>query len=231
LSRSSVRQRNGTYHLLAYANGSGGALKVDMTVVPERHRYFPPVETREESFLSGYVVPALSAEASGRICVSGRCQTFAEAQAYHDHNWGVWRGVTWEWGTAVGQHYNLLYGGVYSSTSTTPFFLALVDSLGVKQVLRFSGIQYQGRRSLAGGTSAKAPARFSLIATHEEDSVLLNVGVVDALGTNMTAADFRRIFLQMRGSFVLSGRVAGQTVADSGMGFFETYLTDSSATH
>jgi hypothetical protein len=230
LSRSSVRQRNGTYHLLAYAKGSGGALQVDMTVVPERHRYFPPVETREESFLSGYVVPALSAEASGRICVSGRCQTFAEAQAYHDHNWGVWRGVTWEWGTATGRHYNLLYGGVHSPTSTTPFFLALVDSLGVKQVLRFTGIGYHGSRPLANASSAKAPARFTLVATHEEDSLWLNVGVVDVLGTNMAAGDFRRVFLQMRGSFVLTGRVGGQTVADSGMGFFETYLTDSSAT-
>jgi hypothetical protein len=230
LSRSSVRQRNGTYHLLAYANGSGGALKVDMTVVPERHRYFPPVETREESFLSGYVVPALSAEASGRICVSGRCRTFAAAQAYHDHNWGIWRGVTWEWGTATGRHYNLLYGGVYGSASTTPFFLALVDSLGIKQVLRFTDIGYHGSRPLAGATSAKAPSRFTLVGTHEKDSLWLNVGVVDALGTNMAAGDFRRVFLQMRGSFVLTGRVAGQTVADSGMGFFETYRTDSSAT-
>jgi hypothetical protein len=130
----------------------------------------------------------------------------------------------------VGRHYNLLYGGVYSSTSTTPFFLALVDSLGVKQVLRFTGIQYQGGRPLAGGTSAKAPASFSLVATHEEDSVRLNVGVVDALGTNMAAGAFRRVFLQMRGSFVLTGRAAGQAVADSGMGFFETYVTDSSVT-
>ena len=71
---------------------------------------------------------------------------------------------------------------------------------------------------------AHAPDRFSLVATHEEDSVRLIVGVMDALGTNMGAGDFRRVFLQMRGSFVLTGRVAGQTVADSGMGFFETYV-------
>jgi hypothetical protein len=229
LSRSSVRQRNGSYHLVAVANGTAGPVKIEMTVVPDRHRYFPPVETREESLLSGYVVPALSAEASGRICVNGRCRTFVAAPAYHDHNWGVWRGVTWEWGTGAGRHYNLLYGGVYGSTSTSPFFLALVDSLGVKQVLRFKDIQYQGSAPLAGATSATAPARFSLVATNDADSVRLNVGVVDALGTNMAAGDFRRVFLQMRGSFVLTGRVAGQTLSDSGMGFFETYMTDSSA--
>lgn len=229
LSRSMVRQQNGVYHLLAHADGPGGVLDIDMNLVPDRHRYFPPVETREESFLSGYVVPALSAEASGRICVGKRCRTFSAAPAYHDHNWGVWRGVTWEWGTGTGGHYNLLYGGVYGSSNTTPFFLALVDSIGVKQVLRFTDIQYAGRRRVANSKSGEAPDRFSLIASNEQDSVRLNVRVVDALGTDMTAGNFRRVFLQMRGSFELAGRVAGQAVVDSGMGFFETYLTDSSS--
>ncbi len=229
LSRSIVRQRDGAYYLRAHADGPGGVLKIDMTLVPDRHRYFPPVETREESLISGYVVPALRAEASGRICVGERCRTFSAAPAYHDHNWGVWRGVTWEWGTGSGAHYSLLYGGVYGSSSTTPFFLAMVDSLGVKQVLRFTDIRYEGRRRVANAKASHAPERFSLIATHEEDSVRLRVRVVDALGTDMTAGNFRRVFLQMRGRFELAGRVAGQAVADSGMGFFETYLTDSSA--
>jgi hypothetical protein len=227
LGRSLVRQRDGAYHLLADAAGAGGTLKIEMTLVPAPHRYFPAVETREGSFLSGYVVPALRAEATGRICVAGQCRTFSQAAAYHDHNWGVWRGVTWEWGTGSGARYNLLYGGVYGSSTTTPFFLALVDSAGVKQVLRFTGIRYEGRGPAANARSAQAPDRFSLLATHENDSVRVRVRVVDALGTSMAAGEFRRVFLQMRGSFVVTGRVAGQTVADSGMGFFETYLTDS----
>jgi hypothetical protein len=227
LSRSVVRQREGSYHLLADARGTRGVVTIDMTVVPDRHRYFPSVEMREESFLSGYVVPALRAVASGKICVRDSCRTFSAAPAYHDHNWGVWRGVTWEWGTGTGRHYDLLYGGTYGSSSTTPFFLALVDSMGVKQVLRFTDIRYEGRGRVESATSARAPDRFSLVASHEEDTVVLNVKVVSALGTNMAAGDFQRVFLQMRGGFVLNGRVAGQTVADSGMGFFETYLTDS----
>jgi hypothetical protein len=40
----------------------------------------------------------------------------------------------------------------------------------------------------------------------------------------MGRGGFRRVFLQMRGRFSLSGRVLGQAVADSGMGFFETYV-------
>src|SRR5256885_1344876 len=38
------------------------------------------------------------------------------------------------------------------------------------------------------------------------------------------AGAFRRVFLQMRGKWRLIGRVSGEAVSDSGMGFFETYL-------
>jgi hypothetical protein len=40
----------------------------------------------------------------------------------------------------------------------------------------------------------------------------------------MGAGGFRRVFLQMRGRFTLHGRLLGETVADSGQGFFETYV-------
>ena len=232
ISRSSVRQRSGSYRLLAVANGRAGEVSIDIDLVPARNRYFPPVELRENEFFSGYVVPALSAKASGKICVGGACRRFSNATAYHDHNWGVWREVTWEWGTGEGSRLNLLYGGVYvpggdgtheSSSSSSPFFLTLVDSLGVKQVLRFTRINYDGEQPAAGIDRAKAPRRFSLVGTRESDSVRLAVRVLDAVATEMEASDFRRTFLQMRGEFNLTGRLAGETVADSGLGFFETY--------
>lgn len=234
LSNSSVRQRNGTYRLHAEAEGRGGAVKIDVNLVPASNRYFPPVELHDDSFLSGYVVPALSAKASGNICLAGRCRDFTDVPAYHDHNWGVWRDVTWEWGAGGGSRLNLLYGGVYgpegdgeagSSSLGSPFFLTLVDSLGVKQVLRFTRIRYEGAQPVAGSTRADAPTRFSLVGTRESDTVHLEVKVVDALATEMTVSDFRRVFLQMRGRFRLTGRVGGEVVADSGMGFFETYVT------
>jgi hypothetical protein len=40
----------------------------------------------------------------------------------------------------------------------------------------------------------------------------------------MSTLSFRRIFLQMRGEFRLAGTVMGAEVADSGEGFFETYV-------
>ena len=233
LGDSWVRQREGTYQLRVRAPAEGGPLLIDMNLIPFPNRYFPPVVLRDGELFSGYVVPALQATASGKICVASHCRHFDAAPGYHDHNWGVWRDVTWEWGAARGTRLSLLYGGVYGpdrpreaeGNITSPFFLTLVDSLGVKQVLRFSRIGYEGARAVSGGISAKAPERFRLVATRDADTARMEVRVLDALATEMNATGFRRVFLQMRGKFKLSGRVGGQAVADSGTGFFETYIS------
>jgi hypothetical protein len=234
LDESFVHQRNGTYRLHGRAKGGAGSLLLDVNLSPAPNRYFPPVELRDEEFVSGYVVPALVATASGRICVASRCRTFDAVPAYHDHNWGVWRNVTWEWGAARGSRVSVLYGGIYgpdrrrtagAATVRSPFFLTVVDSLGVQQVLRFSRINYHGTQAAAGAVKATAPVRFDLVAAREADTLRLEVSVTDALGTEMNTGGFRRVFLQMRGRFTLRGRLLGQMVADSGTGFFETYVT------
>ena len=227
IGESFVRQRDGEYRLRAEARGGGRSARLDLVVRPEPNRYFPPVELRDDEFLSGYVVPALAASATGTICVAGRCSEVKDVPAYHDHNWGVWRDVTWEWGSARGERLSLLYGGVYGPerANTSPFFLTLVDSLGVRRVLRFGKIAYAGGRPADGVAGARAPERFTLTGTWDADTVTLSVQVDHALATEMEAASSRRLFLQMRGRFELTGRIMGEPVRDRGQGFFETYLT------
>jgi hypothetical protein len=227
-----VRQRSGTYRLRGMAHGRSGRVSLDVRVTAAPDRYFPSVALRDEGFVSGYVVPGLVANGSGTICVGQRCSGFTDIPAYHDHNWGIWQDVTWEWGAARGSRLSLLYGGIYApgsrddgtSNITSPFFLTLVDSLGVAQVLRFGRVGYQGLRPASGRVGAISPERFSIVADRESDTLRLDVRVDDALATEMGTGGFRRVFLQMRGRFSLSGRVLGQVVADSGAGFFETYV-------
>jgi hypothetical protein len=224
IGSSTVRQRDGVYRLAGRATGPAGAVRFELEVRPLANRYFPPVELRDDEFLSGYVVPGLAAGASGTICLASGCRRLSGVPAYHDHNWGVWRDVTWEWGAARGATLSLLYGGVYAAGAvTSPFFLTLVDSLGVRQVLRFGRIEYRGGRPAEGAPGAVAPTGFSLVGTRGGDSVTLTVRVDHALATEMAASTFRRLFFQMRGRFTLRGRVAGTAVSDSGQGFFETY--------
>jgi hypothetical protein len=45
----------------------------------------------------------LRSDASGPLCAGSACREVREAPAYHDHNWGVWRDVSWEWGQGAGR--------------------------------------------------------------------------------------------------------------------------------
>jgi hypothetical protein len=225
IGRSSVRQRDGTYGLRVDAAGEGGRVRMDLRVQPLPNRYFPPVELREGDFISGYVVPALAADAAGTICVDGRCNRISDVPAYHDHNWGVWRAVTWDWGAARGARLALLYGGVYAPAATSPLFIAVVDSLGVRQVLGFDRIAYEGAKRTEGTATDHAPRRFTLAAARGADSIHVSVEVEQALATPAAFAADSQLFLQMRGRFHVGGRLAGAAVSDSGSGFFETYRT------
>jgi hypothetical protein len=231
VGESSVEQRSGTYHLRVRVPSS--RVSMDLRITPAANRYFPPVELQDDAFISGYVVPGVVASASGTICRQSRCSRIDAAPAYHDHNWGVWRDVTWEWGAARGKELSLLYGGVYgpardtteqASSATSPFFLTVWDSLGVRQVLRFDRIHYRRNRSAAGSFAAPAPTSFSIMASRESDSLRLRVRVIEALPTRMETGAYQRTFFQMRGELRLDGRLSGTMIADSGAGFFETYV-------
>ena len=215
---SFVRQRDGTYTLQARARGDAGPVPArSRRSAGRRIRYFPPVEVDDGDFQSGYVVPALAASASGTICVAGRCTRVTGASAYHDHNWGVWRDVTWEWGAARGTRLSLLYGGVYGpEQANSPFILSLVDSLGVRQVLRFSRVHYRGGRPAAGARGVSAPERFSLHRLSRR-----RYGTTRRYGgrcpRHVAAAWGRRsYFLQMRGRFTITGRVAATAACGRG---------------
>ena len=235
LGPSAVQQRSGVYSLTARATGPAGPLTAELTLIPDRNRYFPPAELGEGRLPSGYVVPALSGRASGKICVAGRCELLRDAPAYHDHNWGVWRAVTWDWGAARGRSFSALYGAVYppedtavaANTGAPRILVALVDSLGVRQILRARAIVYSGTKTLSARYRVRAPAGFSFVAARDADTVRVSARVTDFQATGLTAAGPETRFLQMRGSFVLEGKVAGEVVRDTGEGFFETYVSVS----
>ena len=229
IGSATVIQRGGRYRMLGQAIGPAGWVAIDLTVTPEPNAYFPPVELQREEWVSGYVVPAVRAAASGSLCENGRCRAVTAAPAYHDHNWGIWRETIWDWGQARGAHLSVLYGGVLTSDpldppSASPYFLAVVDSLGIRQIFRFGPVRYEGSRPVADAPGVQAPVRFTIAAGRAADSLGLRGEVrwVQATGTGLSGS--RRYFLQMRGPFTLEARLAGETVADSGLGFFETFV-------
>jgi hypothetical protein len=172
-------------------------------------------------------VPGLVADASGTLCIATRCEAFDRTQSYHDHNWGVWRGVSWEWGSVRAGRYGLLYGRVQppdsaGSGSRSPLFVYLVDSLGFRALFRPRAIQYtDGRTVRVGGAEVRVPATALLYDVRGADTLRLELTVEDAVGTDTRGPLIERgetqyaralalpYFIQMKGRGRLSGRVGG----------------------
>ena len=212
-------------------------LRVALRVAPFPGRYVPPLDVSPGGFPSGYVVPVLRGTAEGEVCFRDECTTLRSARAYHDHNWGTWRGVTWDWGEAEAGAYSVLYGGVSRTGADPPIegsdetaseslagerFLFLADSLGFLGVFRVDSISYAG--------SGLSPDRIRVRAVRGEERLRLDVEVEHALRTSRDGTGGDRVapprgatFHQMKGRARLRGRVLGAPVSGEGPGFFETW--------
>ena len=231
---------NGDYRVHAVAREERGnaSLSLDLDVKPASGAYFPGAAI-SAGLVSGYVVPALRADATGRLCVGTACRLYQDVQAYHDHNWGVWRGVTWEWGAARAGAYTLLYGRVAQPDSVggpPPLFVYVVDSMGFVGVFRPREITYvDGHTTRVDGRTISTPSTAELIDVRGADTLRLTLAIEDASATDTRRALVERgdataaralahpWFVQMKGVATISGRIRGTPLAGSGAGFFETY--------
>ncbi|HJQ09798.1 MAG TPA: hypothetical protein VJ840_02085 [Gemmatimonadaceae bacterium] len=231
---------DGDYEVKAEApeQNGGGKISVNLLVHPSPYAYFPGVSMSSGGFVSGYVVPALRATATGTLCVNNVCEQLQDAQSYHDHNWGVWRNVTWEWGASRAGQYTFLYGRVYppdSTTSVPPVLVYVIDSLGFRAVFRPKTIDYQDNLVIQAGSGLlRVPSRATLLDTRGADTVRIDLTIEDAIATDTRPARSERgnpvagsrshpYFIQMKGNAQISGRVDGTPLTGSGTGFFETY--------
>jgi hypothetical protein len=236
IGQSSVRVRDdGRYALSARARevGGSGSVAIDLVVTPAPRAYFPGA-TLGVDVVSGYAVPALRADGTGTVCIDSACERFESAQAYHDHNWGTWAGVTWQWGAARAGSYTLLYGRVETPEAEPgSLFLYLVDSLGFRALFRPARIDYvDGRTIVVGGRTVTVPSRALMSDARGDDTLRVELQVEDAIGTDVRrsaergshdGAMARPYFIQMKGVARIEGRVGGQPVRGEGTGFFETW--------
>jgi hypothetical protein len=221
------------------SEGGGEPARVAFTLTPAPLAYFPGSALVSGAFTSGYAVPALRGSATGSICLGARCDPFEAAQGYHDHNWGVWQGVTWEWGAARAGAYAFLYGRVNvpdTVSARPPLFLYVVDSLGFRALMRPDTIRYEDARTIVvGGERVAVPARAVLTDIRGADTLIIELDIDDATGTDTRTPLIERgesaaarmlerpYFIQMKGRARIRGRLGGAPVAGQGSGFFETY--------
>ncbi len=220
----SVVLANGSYHIHLIH----GDFLADLQVAPIPGLEFPPVERRVGTFQSGYVAPSLRADVTGHL-QAGAERIAVHGVGYHDHNWGLWEKVTWEWGTASNATYALLAGLIYHpSLVGQEMFVSLYgaapDHPGVLAVLRASVPLLDAWHDVpfgAGRGLLRVPGRVQYRAINEADDQL-NVEIIvdDVLATPVE----RVAFLQLRGRYRLTGTVGGRAISAEMPGFAETFV-------
>lgn len=232
-----VELRNGTYRIRLDrigAHAHGGArppLSVDLVFAPRPGWYLPPVERQSAGFRSGYVVPALRATVRGTLRFGGRTSSITGI-GYHDHNWGVWQAVTWEWGTASTVEYALLAGvvrhpQVREREMLVTLFGTAGNRAGVLGVLRGSAPEFSGWNAgpRVGGVVLRAPGRLEYRAANDAGDRLRVEFIPEHIVATLQDAPVsgREVFLQMRGRYVVVGSVGGRVVRMTAQGYAETF--------
>jgi hypothetical protein len=218
LGAATVTFERGRYVLKAH-----GSFEVALEVTPEPRAYYPPIALEgENGFVSGYVVPAAIARADGTIEAGGRTWRFADAPAYHDHNWGTWDRVHWDWGQvqSADHAFALVYGAVHAPSlagESGRKFALLTGRDGFLGVLTPRKFTYEG---------GPVPAAIGFTAANDADSLDVRFTVEDVASSRPRGTSFGagKTFLQMRGTFEVRGHVAGRAVAFRQRGAAETFV-------
>ena len=99
-------------------------------------RLVPPIEiTGAQGWRTGYVVPVMSGTLEGAIDIDGVRVSLDGGRGYHDHNWGFWHGVSWQWGQAQQGDLSVIYGRVFppreaADPETIPGFVGVLGPDG-----------------------------------------------------------------------------------------------------
>ena len=233
-----VRLEGLRYHIaLDLASERGGpGVKGDITLEAPPGRSVPPFVLRGQAgWLSGYVVPVLSGAMSGAFEVGGGAVSLDGATGYHDHNWGFWRGVSWQWGQVTHEGYSFLYGRVRPPADAAspeqaeriPAVLAVIGPAG--PIAFAKGAQIEETSSPDGGR----PASIQILAREAGLDVRMDIRVQDMIRTPRgrpgVPANGPTQFLQLRALYHVTGTVGDRQLDFTALGSAETFRSAAAA--
>jgi hypothetical protein len=222
-----VRLEGLTYKIaLALGDEDGGArLTGSLELAAEAGRSLPPLEIHgARGWISGYVVPVLSGRFDGALTIGGQTLSIEDAAGYHDHNWGFWRDVRWQWGQVAGAGLSLVFGRVFPPADVAdpahmPGFLGVLGPEGLIGAATDVSIEERD----AGGT----PKEVLIDARGRTLDVHLAFSVDRAIRSELAMTGGTTDFLQLGGTYRVSGRAAGRTLDFTARGAAETFRSGS----
>jgi hypothetical protein len=212
-------------HIDLPAESGGSRAAGDIVVRARRGRSLPPFTMRGAGgWVSGYVVPVMAGELGGSIRAGAETFDLSGGSGYHDHNWGFWEGVRWRWGQVEGGGLAFVYGRVYppadaADANRLPGFLVALGDEGP--------VGYATDVTIAetDGSDRAQPHRIVVKGRGESLTMTLDIEVNQTTTTRMPTGAFGggMNFLQMRGTYRVSGEAGGRAIDFTAPGSAETF--------
>ena len=226
IGASFVRLEGMRYRVHLDLPGEGGRrVRGDLTIEASAGRLVPPLEiTGARGWRSGYVVPVMSGRLDGELDAGGERISFAGGSGYHDHNWGFWQGVSWQWGQVQQDDLSILYGRVFP-----PLEAADPGRIqGFVGVLGPDGpLAYATDVTITETNDERGQPRTVLVSASGADlDVQLTFTVESAMTTRTSGSGPLTNgldFLQLRGNYAVTGHAGGRTLAFTAPGSAETF--------
>jgi hypothetical protein len=203
---------------------SGRRVTGELSLLASAGRLVPPIEiSGVNGWMTGYVVPVMSGPLSGELVVDSEPVSFAGGTGYHDHNWGFWEGVSWQWGQVQQRDLSLIYGRVFAPAEAAdperlPAFVGVLGSggpLAYATSVRIEETNDAAGRPLGVDIRARGPA-LDLRIGFEAESAIVNRAAAGGIGSRMD-------FLQMRGTYTVRGRAGARSLDFTAPGAAETF--------
>jgi hypothetical protein len=224
IGASSVRLDGLVYRIhLDLADANGRRAMGDMTLEASAGRLVPPVEIAgARGWRTGYVVPVMSGKLDGALTVAGEPVSLAGGTGYHDHNWGFWKGVSWQWGQAQHGDVSVIYGRVHpppeaADPERIPGFVGVIGPDGP--------LGYSTDVRITETNDDKGQPRTIAVRARSASLTLdLRFDIASTVTSRMTGALVNGVnFLQMRGQYTVSGYAGSREIAFTAPGAAETF--------
>jgi hypothetical protein len=208
---------DGTRYVIDLAlPGASGSL-----VLESNGHSLPPATIQgARGWISGYTAPVLAGRLNGSIDLGRDRVVFDHAPGYHDHNWGFWEGVRWQWGQVAGDDLSFIYGRVFPPASVAdadriPGFLGVLGPNGpmaFSTTVTIEDLAMAGRPIIIHAQGAKLDVDLTFTTERTERTQLSMTG-----GANDVD------FLQLSGEYHVTGRIGERDVDFRARGSAETF--------
>lgn len=184
----------------------------------------PPIALRGTGgWISGYVVPAMSGVWRGTLTVQGKTIAIDDGVGYHDHNWGFWEGVTWQWGQVQGDGLSFVYGRIrppadVADPDRVPAFLMALGADGP--------IGYSTDVTITETDRVQAGAPHSIVVRAQGEAFTIEIALANISSTvrsRLFDPNAKVDFLQMHATAHVTGTVRGKSVDFTAPASAETF--------